>query len=189
MSFEEMIAVLEKAFKLELKIVDATLAFDGAARRFRLQKYEPQGDLTESAKNRLLTKLENAFNRANDAEYIEELKDEARRELPTKMNPRRREAMVREKVRDKLTVVLEPLRRALKKARPFDAGNAKLVNEVRDVLSGDTKIDTKDLLKRISDALNTKIVDSREKVDNQIKAGVADDPDKILNINAWLEQS
>ena len=158
---------------------------------------EASGTLTESAKKKLLTKLDNAFNRANDAEYIEELKDEARRELPTKMNPDRREAMVREKVRDKLTVVLEPLRRALKQARPFDAGNAKLVNEVRDVLSGDTKIDTKDLLKRISDALDTKIVDSREKVAKEIASGKQEDfstwnEDKnitTLNIGDWLKQA
>ncbi len=84
---------------------------------------------------------------------------------------------------------MEPLRRALKKARPFDASNAKLVNEVRDVLAGDTKIDTNDLLKRISKVLDTKIVDSREKVDNQIKAGIADDLDTNLNINDWLKPS
>ena len=123
MSFEEMIAVLEKAFKLELKIVDdttafevagedgdtrvrvivqnederkvvlmsadlgppppeggeklflalleannlfeqtagATLAFDGAARRFRLQKYEPQGVLAEDAEKKLVSFIETAL--------------------------------------------------------------------------------------------------------------------------------
>lgn len=123
MSFDEMIAVLEKAFQLELKIVDdttafevagedgdtrvrvivqnederkvvlmsadlgppppeggeklfltlleannlfaqtagATLAFDGAARRFRLQKYEPQGDLAEDAEKKLVSFIETAL--------------------------------------------------------------------------------------------------------------------------------
>ena len=123
MSFDEMIAVLEKAFRLELKIVDdttafevagedgdtrvrvlvqnederkvvlmsadlgppppeggeklfltlleannlfaqtagATLAFDGAARRFRLQKYEPQGDLAEDAEKKLVSFIETAL--------------------------------------------------------------------------------------------------------------------------------
>ena len=120
MSFDEMIAVLEKAFQLELKIVDdttafevagddgstrvrvliqhederrvvlmsadlgplppeggeklflalleannlfaqtagATLAFDGAARRFRLQKYESQGDLAEDAEKKIVSFVE-----------------------------------------------------------------------------------------------------------------------------------
>ena len=123
MSFDEMITVLEKAFRLELKIVDdttafevaeedgdtrvrvvlqnederkvvlmsadlgppppdggeklylalleannlfaqtagATLAFDGAARRFRLQKYEPQGDLAEDAEKKLVSFIETAL--------------------------------------------------------------------------------------------------------------------------------
>lgn len=61
MSFDEMIAVLEKAFQLELKIVDDTTAFDGAARRFRLQKYEPQGDLAEDAEKKLVSFIETAL--------------------------------------------------------------------------------------------------------------------------------
>ena len=123
MSFEEIVAVLERAFQLELKIVDdttafevagedgdtrvrvlvqnederkvvlmsadlgppppeggeklfltlleannlfaqtagATLAFDGAARRFRLQKYEPQGVLAEDAEKKLVSFIETAL--------------------------------------------------------------------------------------------------------------------------------
>ena len=100
-----------------------------------------------------------------------------------------RRAVARKKVRDTLSTVLDPLRQAQKEVRPFDARNAELVSKVQDVLAGDKTIDTKDLLKQISDALDTKIVNPHEKVENQIKAGVADEPGTILDINAWLEQS
>ena len=123
MSFDEMIAVLEKAFQLELKIVDdttafevagddgstrvrvliqhederrvvlmsadlgplppeggeklfltlleannlfaqtagATLAFDGAAQRFRLQKYESPDVLADDAEKKLMSFIETAL--------------------------------------------------------------------------------------------------------------------------------
>ena len=123
MSFDEMVAVLEKAFQLELKIVDdttafevagedgdtrvrvvvqneaerrlvlmsadlgplppeggerlflalleannlfaqtagATLAFDGAARRFRLQKYESPDALADDPEKRLVSFIETAL--------------------------------------------------------------------------------------------------------------------------------
>jgi len=167
----------------------------GGSRTSETEKSEEVSDtLAGDDKEKLLRDLEHKFNLASD-EARKKLVEEELRNVPTHssrgipLDPKYRETVARDNVRNKLTGIVDPLQKALSKARPHDERNVKLVNQVRDVLAGDKGIDTKDLLKRISDALDTKIVDSREKVAKQLAEGIADELDTNLNIDAWLERS
>jgi len=78
------------------------------------------------------------------------------------------------------------LQKALDKARPLDNRNTELINQVREVFYGKKDVDTDHLLKSISDVLNKKVVDPRDKIDENILNNIQDDLDENLNINAWL---
>ena len=151
----------------------------------------------------LLKDLEKTFELVSNEESIKQLTEQALLKVPTHskkthqpLPDKYRMAKARDLVRNRLTDVVEPLQMALSKARPHDVENVKLVNQVRDVLAGDKGIDTKDLLKRIKAALDTKIVDSSEKVARELESGNLEDISEMkdediapLNINAWLERS
>jgi hypothetical protein len=87
------------------------------------------------------------------------------------------------KVRDKLTdQVVGELVIALRDARGLDTRNTELVNQVRNVIAGDKRIDTDALVDKIIDALDTEQVDFTANLDKEIE----DDFDKPLNINELL---
>ncbi len=82
--------------------------------------------------------------------------------------------------------VVEPLQKELHRLRGLDERNVQLVNKVRDALAGDTSIDRKQLVEEIKLAFSEKIVNSADKVMEELQQGVEDDIDENLNINAWL---
>jgi hypothetical protein len=93
------------------------------------------------------------------------------------------EVHARGKAREKLTdQVVGPLVVALREARGLDVRNTELVNQVRNVIAGDERIDAEALVDRIIDALDTEQVDFTANVGKDIE----DDFDKPLNINELL---
>ena len=82
--------------------------------------------------------------------------------------------------------VVTALQKALDRARPLDNRNTDLINQVREVFYGNKDVDTDYLLKSISDVLSKKVVDPRNKIDENILNDIQDDLDENLNINAWL---
>ena len=82
--------------------------------------------------------------------------------------------------------VVTALQKALDRARPLDNRNTNLINQVREVFYGNKDIDADHLLKSISDVLNKKRINPRDKIDENILNNIQDDLDENLNINAWL---
>ena len=85
-----------------------------------------------------------------------------------------------------MEALIEKLQKALDKARELDSRNARLINQVREVFYGNPQISTDNLLKEISDVLNKKRVNPKDKIDENIRNKIEDDLDENLNINAWL---
>lgn len=177
----------------------------GGSRTSETEKSEEVPDtLAGDDKEKLLRNLEHKFNLASD-EAREKLVEAELLNVPTHsssgrpLNPKYREAVARDNVRNKLTGIVDPLQKALSKARPHDTDNVTLVNKVRDVLAGNKEhIDTKKLLKQISDALDTKTIDYNAKIAKEFElAKKQENLDKwnndenitTLNIGDWLKQA
>ena len=98
------------------------------------------------------------------------------------------EAKAKNKVRsDIMDSIVEPLQKELDKVRGLDLKNVKLVNDVRAALSGDTSINHKELVEELKLAFTTKVVNSAEKVMEEMnQEGFVDDIDSNLNIDEWL---
>lgn len=164
---------------------------------------EKPGATAEDGKKELLEELKRTFADAGSAQVMNKKAEDALHSVPTHNKKTNeplghdvRMTLARVKARESLKGIVGPLQKALSNARPRDVDNVKLVNQVRDVIAGNTEIDTDDLFNRIKAALDAKIVDSREKVAKEIASGKQDDIRKMkdediepLNINAWLEQS
>ena len=84
-----------------------------------------------------------------------------------------------------MNAVVNTLLKALENARRFDNRNTEIINNVREAFYGNKNIDTDYLLKTITDILNKKRADPRDKFDEDIKNNVLD-LDETLNINAML---
>ena len=84
-----------------------------------------------------------------------------------------------------MNAVVNTLLKALENARRFDNRNTEIINNVREAFYGNKNIDTDYLLKTITDILNKKRADPRDKFDENIKNNVLD-LDETLNINAML---
>ena len=82
--------------------------------------------------------------------------------------------------------VVTALQKALDRVRALDNRNTELINQVREVFYGNKDVNADDLLKSISDVLNKKRVDPREKVEENIRNNIEVDLNETLNINAWL---
>ena len=126
---------------------------------------EPQGKDGTMSKENLLSGL----NRVFDA--LKEVRGQDERKILRDAN---------------LEAVVRALQRALNKARPLDNRNTKIINDVREAFYGNKDIDTNYLLKSITDILNKKRVDPRDKIVENIRNQIADDLEENLNINAWL---
>ncbi|MBR4189399.1 MAG: hypothetical protein IKQ55_05495 [Kiritimatiellae bacterium] len=86
-------------------------------------------------------------------------------------------------VRQKLTnQVVDGLVAALRNARGLDTRNTELVNQVRNVIAGDKRIDADALVEKIIDVLSTEPVDFSANIGQETE----DDFDKPLNINELL---
>lgn len=97
------------------------------------------------------------------------------------------EAKAKDNVRSNvITNIVEPLQKELDKVRGLDNKNVLLVNKVRNALSGDTTINRKELIDEIKLAFITKVVNSIDKVMEEIDSGHQDDLTQNLNINNWL---
>ena len=98
------------------------------------------------------------------------------------------EAKAKNNVRsDTIDSIVAPLQKELDKVRGLDLKNVKLVNDVRAALSGDTSINREKLVEKIKLAFTTKVVNSAEKVMEEMnQEGFVDDIDSNLNINKWL---
>jgi len=154
------------------------------------------GKAVGDAKQELLEELKRAFADARDKQIMNKKAKDALRTVPTHNKKTNeplgadvRMTLAQVNARKSLTAIVDPLQKALSKARPNDNDNVKLVNQVRKVLAGNEDIDTEDLLNRIKTALDKKIVNSRDKVAEELEKDIEVDLDNNLNINAWLEQS
>ena len=85
-----------------------------------------------------------------------------------------------------MEAVVTALQQALDRARHLDNRNTALINNVREVFSGNANVDSDALLKEISDVLNKKRFDPQAKIEENKKNPVEDDFSENLNINAWL---
>ena len=85
-----------------------------------------------------------------------------------------------------MEAVVTALQQALDRARHLDNRNTELINNVREVFSGNANVDSDALLKEISDVLNKKRFDPQAKIEENKKNPVEDDFSENLNINAWL---
>lgn len=87
------------------------------------------------------------------------------------------------KAREKLAnQVVDGLVAALRNARGLDTRNTELVNQVRNVIAGDKRIDADALVEKIIDVLSTEPVDFSANIGQETE----DDFDKPLNINELL---
>ena len=160
------------------------------------RKADKSGKAVGDAKQELLEELKRAFADARDKQIMNKKAKDALRTVPTHnkktnepLGADARMTLAQVNARKSLTAIVDPLQKALSKARPNDNDNVKLVNQVRKVLAGNEDIDTEDLLNRIKTALDKKIVNSRDKVAEELEKDIEVDLDNNLNINAWLEQS
>lgn len=160
------------------------------------RKTGKSGKAVGDAKQELLEELKRAFADARDKQIMNKKAKDALRTVPTHNKKTNeplgadvRMTLAQVNARKSLTAIVDPLQKALSKARPNDNDNVKLVNQVRKVLAANEDIDTKDLLNRIKTALDKKIVNSRDKVAEELEKDIEVDLDNNLNINAWLEQS
>ncbi len=160
------------------------------------RKTGKSGKAVGDARQELLEELKRAFADARDKQIMNKKAKDALRTVPTHnkktnepLGADARMTLAQVNARKSLTAIVDPLQKALSKARPNDNDNVKLVNQVRKVLAGNEDIDTEDLLNRIKTALDKKIVNSRDKVAEELEKDIEVDLDNNLNINAWLEQS
>ena len=104
------------------------------------------------------------------------------------------EVTVKSKLRSTMVdSIVEPLQKALKKARPLDEENVKIVNRVRDAMHGDNGIsdDAVNALQRvISGVLNQQPVSDEDKIAAGLKAPSAkvEEPAVAVENNARIEE-
>jgi len=144
-------------------------------------------------KEELLKELKQVFADVRDKESMDKKVNNGLSAIPTynqkaqvALDEDYRKARATINVRNSFMRIVDPLQQALSKARPHNHDNVTLVNQVRDVIAGNEKINTDDLLKRIKTALDTENLDYNEKIAKEREKEININLDENLNINAWL---
>jgi hypothetical protein len=142
----------------------------------------------------LIDDLKRTFDTARDTAEIEKRQNAIFQRLSQgsagkKFEPKDLKTHALHQVREKLVdSVVDRLVEALRNVRGMDPRNARLVNQVRDVIYGDQDIDADALVEEISDVLHKERVDFKANIgkNDPLVQQIEDNFDENLNIDALL---